>query len=219
MRRHQLPDRFTKRRRYKTTEFTFPQHPPSSACYCTAATAAWLKHHSKMSSALLFTLLLSGLGIGGNIFSDAGPDGCGILCEYCPAGWTLYEEKCYMFMETATYWANAEMICNVSDAHLTSIHGPDEYSFIRGLINEATGENTTTWVGGTNGEGDYWTWSDGSPFNFTNWGPEEPDNVDEYEYCMEINLNGEDYVHAENCDTRNAFVCAKDALMSFPLDA
>ncbi|XP_037832825.1 galactose-specific lectin nattectin-like [Kryptolebias marmoratus] len=102
--------------------------------------------------------------------------------------------------------------CNSFGAHLTSIRGDDEYDFIRGLVLRATGTNTRTWVGGTDAakEG-YWVWTDGSPFTFTAWGSGEPNNVDGNENCMEINLNGQDYVNDVNCSLKNAFICAKDA--------
>uniref|UniRef100_A0A3Q3FZ28 Ladderlectin-like n=1 Tax=Kryptolebias marmoratus TaxID=37003 RepID=A0A3Q3FZ28_KRYMA len=89
--------------------------------------------------------------------------------------------------------------CNSFGAHLTSIRGDDEYDFIRGLVLRATGTNTRTWVGGTDAakEG-YWVWTDGSPFTFTAWGSGEPNNVDGNENCMEINLNGQNYVNDEN---------------------
>ncbi|XP_013888866.1 galactose-specific lectin nattectin [Austrofundulus limnaeus] len=167
-----------------------------------------------MSSALLFMLLLSGLGIGGNIFSDARsaicfPDPCDLPRPHCLPGWTRYAGQCYLFRATATSWADAEGYCNRFGAHLTSIQGPDQYRFIRRLIEKATGTNTRTWVGGTNTDGD-WTWIDGSPFTFTNWGPGEPNNAGGNEHCMDINLNGQDYVNDENCDTKSASICAKD---------
>ncbi|XP_013889808.1 galactose-specific lectin nattectin [Austrofundulus limnaeus] len=135
-------------------------------------------------------LLLSGLGIGGNIFSDAQSCDPG-LCGSCPPDWTPYDQQCYLFTRHETTWNNAEEACSLYDAHLTSIQGPDQYAFLRRLIVETTGTNTTTWVGGTNlhdhGE---WSWVDGTPFTFTNWGPGEPNNAGGNEHCMDINLRG-----------------------------
>ncbi|XP_013870943.1 galactose-specific lectin nattectin [Austrofundulus limnaeus] len=145
-----------------------------------------------MSSALIFTLLLSGLGIGGNIFADAeevpcfdGP--CGF--PRCPYRWTLHEGRCYLFRGSESTWGDAETFCNLFKAHLTSIQRPDQYSFLREFIKNASGTNTRTWVGGTNAvQNDLWMWTDGSPFTFTAWGSGEPNNVDGKEHCMEINL-------------------------------
>ncbi|XP_013873418.1 galactose-specific lectin nattectin [Austrofundulus limnaeus] len=163
-----------------------------------------------MSSVLLFMLLLSGLGIGGNIFSDAqicdpGP------CRPCPPNWTPYDQQCYLFRNTASTWDDAEAACNQFNAHLTSIQGREQYEFLRRLIVETTGTNTRTWVGGTNLHNEaYWTWIDGTPFDFTDWGPGEPNNAGGNERCMDINLRGQDYVNDENCDTKNPFICVKN---------
>ncbi|XP_013881141.1 ladderlectin [Austrofundulus limnaeus] len=140
-----------------------------------------------------------------SIVCDPGP------CVSCSNGWTEYDQYCYLFRNTASTWNDAEDFCNLFGAHLTSIQGPDQYAFLRRLIVETTGTNTRTWVGGTNlhDDGD-WTWIDGTPFTFTNWGPGEPNNAGGNEHCMDINLRGQDYVNDENCDTKSAFICAKN---------
>ncbi|XP_013873419.1 ladderlectin [Austrofundulus limnaeus] len=128
---------------------------------------------------------------------------------------TLYVQNCYLFNDTASTWDDAEAACNQLNAHLTSIQTPDQYAFLRVLIEKATGANTRTWVGGTNlqdrpitgMQNGAWTWVDGTLFTFTNWGPGEPNNAGGNEHCMDINVRGQDYVNDENCDTMNAFIC------------
>ncbi|XP_017294279.1 galactose-specific lectin nattectin-like [Kryptolebias marmoratus] len=165
-----------------------------------------------MSSGLVFTLILCGLGIGGNLLCDAVPVGVIEPWDFCPLNWTYFGGRCYLFKENEKDWDDAEDFCNLFDAHLTSIQGDDDYNFIRELVLKATGTNTRTWVGGTDAEEEgYWVWTDGSPFTFTAWGSGEPNNVDGNENCMEINLRGQDYVNDENCSRKNSFICAKDA--------
>ncbi|XP_037530643.1 galactose-specific lectin nattectin-like [Nematolebias whitei] len=160
-----------------------------------------------MSSGLLFLLLLSGLGIGGNILCDAQP-----VCNFCPPLWTRYGGRCFLFVSDEKDWGDAEEYCNELGAHLASFHNQGEYDFIQRVIVSATGTNTKSWVGGTDAakEG-FWMWSDGSDFSYTHWASGEPNNLGGHENCMDINLNGQDYVNDEVCSQQNAFVCAKKA--------
>ena len=42
-------------------------------------------------------------------------------------------------------------------------------------------DGTRFWLGGKLG----WSWSDGTPWDFQNWAPGEPNNVAEAEDCLE----------------------------------
>ncbi|XP_013881144.1 ladderlectin [Austrofundulus limnaeus] len=88
-------------------------------------------------------------------------------------------------------WSDAEHFCVSLDAHLASMEKPWDHDAIQAAIYSSTGTRTRSWVGGTDAakEGE-WTWSDGSPFTFTNWGPGQPNNSGGDKHCMEINLNG-----------------------------
>ncbi|XP_037540367.1 galactose-specific lectin nattectin-like [Nematolebias whitei] len=115
-----------------------------------------------------------------------------------------------MFNSYEMTWGDAEQYCINYDGHLASFHNQRQYDSIRRFIVSATGTNTKSWVGGTDaGQEGVWTWSDGSRFSFVPWGSGEPNNLGGNENCMDINLNGQDYVNDEACSQKNAFVCAK----------
>lgn len=63
-----------------------------------------------------------------------------------------------------------------------------------------------TWTGGRDvtKEG-AWTWSDLTPFKYTNWRPSEPNNKDGEEDCFELDGNGK--WNDQNCGDTIEFVC------------
>ncbi|XP_038078467.1 macrophage mannose receptor 1-like [Patiria miniata] len=130
----------------------------------------------------------------------------------CDAGWDLHGDSCYYFspQETSS-WNSAETLCSAMgpDTHLVSIHSAEEQSF---LSVRASFVEESHWIGlhDTVGESTF-TWTDGSPTDFLNWGPGEPNNVG----------SGEDCVHLEsafqkvgiwndiNCDYQYRYICKK----------
>ncbi|KAM4574367.1 galactose-specific lectin nattectin-like [Fundulus diaphanus] len=157
-----------------------------------------------MTSVLLFTLLLCGFGLEAKAKDPLRPD---VFCGRLPPGFTWYNGRCYRFENQQKDWYEAENACNGLGGNLASIQTDDEQDFISGFILKKTGSYSSTWVGGHKEEGE-WTWSDGSPFEFNNWSPGEPNNVGGNENCMEINLRGRKYVNDANCDIRLPYVCS-----------
>uniref|UniRef100_A0A8C6LJM4 C-type lectin domain-containing protein n=1 Tax=Nothobranchius furzeri TaxID=105023 RepID=A0A8C6LJM4_NOTFU len=130
----------------------------------------------------------------------------------CPPGWTWYEGRCYLFVDSAKDWADAEKYCNLFGGNLASYHSEDDYNFIRHLIYRAAHSDRQSWVGGNDAVQDCtWFWSDGSNFDYTNWGRGEPDNRGGNQKCMDINKNGMDFVNDVDCSRLNPFVCSMKA--------
>uniref|UniRef100_A0A8C6LR86 C-type lectin domain-containing protein n=1 Tax=Nothobranchius furzeri TaxID=105023 RepID=A0A8C6LR86_NOTFU len=131
-----------------------------------------------MAAGLLFVWFLCVLAVGAH-------------CSLCPPGWTWYEGRCYLFVDSAKDWADAEKYCNLFGGNLASYHSEDDYNFIRHLIYRAAHSDRQSWVGGNDAVQDCtWFWSDGSNFDYTNWGRGEPDNRGGNQKCMDINKNG-----------------------------
>uniref|UniRef100_A0A3B5Q525 Galactose-specific lectin nattectin-like n=1 Tax=Xiphophorus maculatus TaxID=8083 RepID=A0A3B5Q525_XIPMA len=143
-----------------------------------------------------------------------------LLCfTGCPGGWTQYGTRCFYFYNYQTEWVDAERNCIALGANLASFHSHSEYIFLKNLVRAARGSWDRTWVGGYDAvkEG-VWLWSDGSNFNYCQWGSGEPNNQGGAEHCMEINLKGEHSQtasfyrnrHLKN-DFLSFFICAKNA--------
>nr|XP_024662267.1 type-2 ice-structuring protein [Maylandia zebra] len=134
----------------------------------------------------------------------------------CPAGWTRFGGRCFIFNSSMKTWTDAECSCQTLGGNLASYHSTAEYTFIRELTRTAAGSYLTAWVGGNDRENEtVWKWSDGSQFDFTNWGNGEPDNSGGGQDCMEINFNGRDYVNDQRCNSQRGFVCVRDTNCSF----
>ena len=81
--------------------------------------------------------------------------------------------KCYIWVDTAITWQRAEDACVEWGGHLVSIHSDLENYAVRSIRDI----NGFTWIGlsDTANDGDY-VWTDGTPFNYHNFSPGQPDS-------------------------------------------
>ncbi|KAM8830175.1 galactose-specific lectin nattectin-like isoform 2-T2 [Synchiropus picturatus] len=158
-----------------------------------------------MAKGLTFVVFLFGLWIGANAqyWSDFRD------CPSCPPGWTKYGERCYMYNASAAEWADAEAACIRKGGNLVSYHNQGEYDFILSVIKRSSGKDTRIWVGGQDAtKNKVWLWSDGSIFDFQNWGRGQPNNAQGKEHCMELNFFGKPNDHL--CHIKKPFMCVRD---------
>ncbi|XP_038872859.1 ladderlectin-like [Salvelinus namaycush] len=66
----------------------------------------------------------------------------------CPGGWTKYESRCFMFVNTAMTWPQAESYCLSLRANLASVHNCGENYNLQQLVLKNTGQQHSTWIGG-----------------------------------------------------------------------
>ncbi|XP_076014518.1 uncharacterized protein LOC143007034 [Genypterus blacodes] len=142
----------------------------------------------------------------------------------CTDGWTAlpYFRNCYRLFHNMAWsqrksWGAAHEDCLARGANLVSIHNHVEEEFITNYT-----RNARKWIGLKHNpaEGGY-SWSDGTPVSYTNWGPGEPNNHDNREDCVEMmsNANGtHSWWNDLNCDAHMDWVCmiAKDKTPILP---
>ncbi|XP_028447517.1 galactose-specific lectin nattectin-like [Perca flavescens] len=128
---------------------------------------------------------------------------------HCPPGWTPFGSRCFSFYFHAKRWIDAEHFCKSTGGNLASVYSAEEYDFLKTYINQVTGENRRTWIGGFDSvkEG-LWMWSDGSIFDYKSWGRGQPDNIDGVEHCLEMNY--QDNWNDDSCANVYPFVCSKN---------
>ena len=109
----------------------------------------------------------------------------------CPDFWYTYETDCYRYVTSKLTWAQAELYCQSLDAHLVSIHTPEEVHFISKLLFNFDPTTGFHWMGLSDGrEEGTWLWSDGSDNNFDSWYRGQPDNLGGAEHCARMKYQG-----------------------------
>ncbi|XGW31518.1 hypothetical protein V3C99_010016, partial [Haemonchus contortus] len=112
----------------------------------------------------------------------------GIAKGWVKFGWA------YKVFDSNLSFDQAEAKCVAEGGHLASIHSHEENEFISAITKTdkvSKNQNYTdfVWIGlqQKNWPKDKkWTWTDGTPVDYLNWAPAEPDNKWNSEHCAEI---------------------------------
>ena len=113
----------------------------------------------------------------------------------CPDHWLRYDDTCYLIPSEKSTWAAANQACARLDrrARLASIHRHN-LRHVAGVL-KMTSEAKYVWIGlvRISSEPSTFGWIDGTPFDVSNWAPNEPNNhLNHTEDC--VHLKGEVYV-------------------------
>ena len=126
-----------------------------------------------------------------------------------------FGDSCYKLVNISATFSEAQSYCEdvENNAELLSIHSHEENNFIGELIKD-NGIYYVYLGGSVTPHGDIchedevkWSWTDGSPWNFTRWYPDYP-TCSSYYYCTELR-NSDFGVRWYNthCTSSNPFVC------------
>uniref|UniRef100_A0AC34FKJ6 C-type lectin domain-containing protein n=1 Tax=Panagrolaimus sp. ES5 TaxID=591445 RepID=A0AC34FKJ6_9BILA len=130
----------------------------------------------------------------------------------CEDSWTFYNftQSCYKVSDNLN-WQDAEDRCKIDGAHLASIHSFEEAEFVADLAYWAGADvnngNNQAWIGSyTNDNNTHWKWTDGTPFDYPNWCPGNPD-FPGGESCMIQEIFLESYMSNWKAGQLNNYPC------------
>ena len=128
----------------------------------------------------------------------------------CDQGWDVFGDHCYFYGTDTKSWNDAEEYCQAEGGHLASVNTPAIEDYVldelkrRGLYE--------AWFGGNDIEEEgVWKWTDHTPWEFTNWAPNEPNNSHEgNEDCLSPQAHMEFLWNDFRCTLNKPFVCSKN---------
>ena len=118
----------------------------------------------------------------------------------------LFQGKCYGHpKDRKLSWTDAESYCQSwsAGAHLASIHSVEDQKFVQ------TNFPQDIWLGGNDlAKEGTWVWSDGTPWDYSDWSSGQPDNGGSNQDCLKGNWRNlqwdDDFVHE-----KYLFLCMK----------
>jgi hypothetical protein len=120
------------------------------------------------------------------------------------------ETSCYRVSLAGATWQAAQADCAAWQGALVEVETPEEDTFINGLV------GASIWLGGSDTVLDnVFTWTDGSPMSYGNWGLNQPDRFPGPD-CVEkraVTFNRQWF--DQPCTNERAYVCEK-AVASAP---
>nr|XP_020506487.1 macrophage mannose receptor 1-like [Labrus bergylta] len=123
----------------------------------------------------------------------------------CPAGYISWYMNCYKLVEEKATWEAAQTACAQQGGNLASIDMSYDQAFVAGVVLNGKED---AWIGLKRKEDGSYTWTDGWPVFFTQWGPGEPSNIKD-EGC--VSMHGSRAFHGTwndtKCDLAKPYIC------------
>jgi len=121
----------------------------------------------------------------GNFDCEDRSDEATALCEMqqsrgecvtaCAEGWETHGNHCFKWKTHSETWNTAETCCKIENAHLASITSDSISKYVEEGIRSRN--LTGVWIGANDKDKEgTWKWTDGSPFEYTNWYPGQPNS-------------------------------------------
>ena len=124
----------------------------------------------------------------------------------CQKDWKGHGDRCYLWSDEKSNWKDAEEFCKKKGGHLASVTSEAVDTYIAGEKEKRRLRNL--WIGGSDKENQgVWKWTDGSPWNFTNWYKDQP-NSRGASNCLRYINDKKEWDDAP-CNRDGTFVCSQ----------
>ncbi|XP_033123570.1 alpha-N-acetylgalactosamine-specific lectin-like [Anneissia japonica] len=139
-------------------------------------------------------------------------DGAAYTVQVCPKYWIPFGNSCYRFFASLKTWDEAEKDCSScenSHSHLASIESEDENKFVNTIWqtynNNLVNSMYMYWIGLKRSD-ETWSWSDKSPYTYSNWAQGEPSKDGD---CVQLKHTDNSFLtwNDYTCDAAFAYVC------------
>ncbi|KAK6180703.1 hypothetical protein SNE40_008704 [Patella caerulea] len=133
--------------------------------------------------------------------------------------WLYYDHYCYYLSPTSgpnakLNFFDAEAFCNANAAHLASIHSAEENGFLTSVMNKHS--TVMFYIGLNDLDLAGYQWPDGTPVNYVDWSPNEPNDAFGGERCTQIQSNRGTWTDV-TCGLTNGYVCKKKGTDTVPI--
>jgi hypothetical protein len=93
------------------------------------------------------------------------------------------------YFDKKVEFKEAERICKSNNATMISIHSVEENEFVRSYVANQSFYSPRVWIGLKRNISQGFRWVDKSPFNYSKWGTNQPDNSGDGEPYVEMLIN------------------------------